>query len=310
MLVTPLPGADRGNLLNALQHVHIGAVNARGAGGMHIVRYEAYMRWAFDAVRMLRGQVVSADLEKLVLTRTFWALQAPATGLEYVARLADAELDDRVSVLEAACEDLEAQIARWSRSGVFVVPDTTFYIHHQKVEDLDLRELLGIREEPVHLLIPILVVDELDTLKESKDPWTRWRAQYTIAVIDRFLSDPTAVAVLRQEDFSPLKSGGIPRGQITVELVFDPTGHARLPIGDDELVDRAVAIQALAGRKITMITYDTGQSTRARAAGLRAVKIPRPADGDEPDGDGAQRTGKRAGRARPSPSFGPQSKPA
>jgi hypothetical protein len=36
---------------------------------------------------------------------------------------------------------------------------------------------------------------------------------------------------------------------------------------------RALAIQTLAGQPVTMITYDTGQSTRARAASLRVKKF-------------------------------------
>lgn len=55
---------------------------------------------------------------------------------------------------------------------------------------------------------------------------------------------------------------------MTVELLFDPPGHRRLPINDDELVDRALAVQSLAGR----VTFDTGQASRARAAGLQVVK--------------------------------------
>jgi hypothetical protein len=72
--------------------------------------------------------------------------------------------------------------------------------------------------------------------------------------------------------------------------VLDPPGHVRLPINGDELVDRTVAFQALAGPKITMISYDTGQSTRARAAGLRPVKIQQPRESDEPERDNAGRT--------------------
>ena len=62
-------------------------------------------------------------------------------------------------------------------------------------------------------------------------------------------------------------------GGCTVEIVFDPPGHVRLPINDDELIDRILAIQPLAGRQVTLLTYDTGQSTRARAAGLPAKKL-------------------------------------
>jgi len=59
--------------------------------------------------------------------------------------------------------------------------------------------------------------------------------------------------------------GGIPRGEVTIELVFDPPGHARLPINADEIIDRILAIQPLAGREVTLLTHDTGQPTRAQA---------------------------------------------
>jgi hypothetical protein len=272
-------------------------MNVRGGGGDHIHRYNSYMRWASDVGRTLRGQVVSRDFEWLVYTRAFWALQAhPTPGTESVRMLVDAELDERVTVLGAAYNALDLQVSRWSRHGVFVVADSSFYIKHpQKLEELDLRRLLRLRDEPVHLLLPILVVDELDKLKEHNKQHTRWRAQYTLAVLDRILRDPTSIAVLREEDYAGLGRGGIPRGEITVEVVFDPPGHTRLPIADDEIIDRAVAIQKLAGRTVWMITYDTGQSTRARAAGLNVEKIPEPPEGDEPPRDNSP----RKARSRP-----------
>ena len=64
-------------------------------------------------------------------------------------------------------------------------------------------------------------------------------------------------------------------------MVFDPPGHVRLPINDDEIIDRALTIQPLVGRPVTLLTYDTGQSTRARNAGLRVKKLTKPI-GDEP----------------------------
>jgi hypothetical protein len=297
VLITPVPGADRDNLQKGLQEVRFGAVNARGAGGDNIHRYNAYVRWASEAGRMLRSQVVSADLERLVYTRRFWTLQAhPTPATEAVGRLVDAELDERVAELEAAWKAVDQQIKRWSRHGVFVVADSSFYIKHpQKLEELDLRRLLRLREEPVHLLFPILVVDELDRLKEQSKDHTRWRARYTLAVLDRILRNPTSIATLRESDYSGLDHGEIPRGEITVEIVFDPPEHTRLPIADDEIIDRAVAIQALAGRQVRMITYDTGQSTQARAAGLEVAKIAEPPEGDEPPRNPPRTTKARGG---------------
>jgi hypothetical protein len=69
---------------------------------------------------------------------------------------------------------------------------------------------------------------------------------------------------------------------VTIEVVLDPPGHRRLPISDDEIIDRTLAIQSLAARPVPLITYDTAQSTRARGAGLKAVKLSVPL-GPEPE---------------------------
>jgi hypothetical protein len=74
---------------------------------------------------------------------------------------------------------------------------------------------------------------------------------------------------------------GLTRSEVTIEMVFDPPGHTRLSITDDEIIDRALAVESLAGRKVTLLTYDTGQSTRARNAGLQVLKL-RQEIGDEP----------------------------
>jgi hypothetical protein len=40
-------------------------------------------------------------------------------------------------------------------------------------------------------------------------------------------------------------------------------------------------MKSLAGREVTFVTYDTGQSSRGRRAGLKAIKIDQP-DGEQP----------------------------
>ena len=60
---------------------------------------------------------------------------------------------------------------------------------------------------------------------------------------------------------------------VYVEVHFDPPGHRRLPINDDELIDRALAIQIESGKDVTFLTFDTAQSTRARFAGLAVHKF-------------------------------------
>jgi hypothetical protein len=277
MLVSPIPGASRENVERTLSAVLSKLGEVRVSRTM-LDRYNNYVGWANEAARMLRTQVKGADVERLVLTRRYWLLQSLAGDVVGpVGDLVDTELDDRQAALSEAIDALRRQIQRWSPLGRFVVLDTNIYIEHpDKLEAIDLAQVLSIRGDAIHVLVPMIVVDELDNLKRSSHKKTRWRAGYTLAVLDRVLPTPTEVGVLRPEDFSALNEGGIPRGGITIEVVLDPPGHTRLPISDDEIIDRTLAAQALAGRGVTLLTYDTGQATRARAVGLEVVKLDHP----------------------------------
>ncbi|MFI1377214.1 hypothetical protein ACH4UY_35085 [Streptomyces longwoodensis] len=62
------------------------------------------------------------------------------------------------------------------------------------------------------------------------------------------------------------ESGSV-RGEISVEIVLDQPGHVRLPIADDEIVDRAVTFPVLAGRPVRLLTCDISQHTRAARPG-------------------------------------------
>jgi len=277
MLVSPRPGVRREDLLEVLRQLQFSVSNARS--GMTLVdRYNAYLGWVTEAVRMLRNRVSAADLDRLVLTRRYWMLQSMLTNVVGpVGDLVATETDERETGFREAYEALDEQIRRWSRPGMFVVPDTSFYIEHpEKLEVADFAAALGARGDEIHLLVPIVVIDELDGLKRHNDRHTRWRAGHTLGILDGVLANGTGPARLREEDFSALDTGGIPRGQITVEIVFDPPGHMRLPINDDEIIDRVLAIQPLAGRDVRLLTYDTSQSTRARAAGVPVVKLTKP----------------------------------
>ncbi|MEU7802515.1 hypothetical protein AB0B10_24970 [Micromonospora arborensis] len=67
---------------------------------------------------------------------------------------------------------------------------------------------------------------------------------------------------------------------MSVEVLLDPPGHVRLASNDDEIVDRVVAVQALAGRPVRLVTYDTKMAMRARHVGLRVHRLEQP-EGEE-----------------------------
>jgi rRNA-processing protein FCF1 len=291
MLVTLRPGVNRNNLLETLRRLHNEVINVRGGGGPTTAhkRLLAYLEWTSNAVRMLGNQVSPADLDHLVLTERCKLLLAgvgtmTSTEMEVqrvVNGLVSLKLDERVEAFDAAVQALDQRIKRWSAYGHYVVPDTSFYIEHKdKLEAVDFGSLIDVWQSPVRVLVPIVIVDELDRLKEIKDKQVKWRAGYTLAVLDRVFANSTGPARLRDGDVLP-GPDGLTRSEVTIELVFDPPGHTRLPINDDEIIDRALAIATLADRNVTLLTYDTGQSTRARSTGLPVVKL-RKEIGEEP----------------------------
>jgi hypothetical protein len=267
MPITPLPGSSRVDLLRNLGTIRDNARNLRGST---LDQWQHYMGWAVEAERLLLTQVRDADIDMLIRTPRHRVISTnPPTGRVLI----DAELDARIAALECALAEFERATNRWDEGGKLVVPDTSFFINHPtKIEETDFSNLLECREIPVRLVVPMVVVDELDSLKKAGQQQRRWRAAYAIAVLDR-VAGRGQRGRIADADFSPLERGEIPRGEVTLEILLDPPGHARLPINDDEIVDRAVTVQTTAGRDVTLITYDTGHASRGRVAGLEVRKL-------------------------------------
>jgi hypothetical protein len=278
VLIRTLPGATAGGLIHTFNEVGLLAENLRNSQyETPVGRRESYLEWVDVAVSRLRHLLPPEELDRLVTTPAFWHIQAAAAPLANgMTRTINREIDARRDVFDKLLGELNRPVERWSSLHV-VVPDASMFFRHDKLEDWNLAPLIGVEGElGIHIVIPMAVIDELDRLKESGNQFARWRAKYSLAVLDRILPDPTDFGLLRDTGFEP------GRGFINAELLIDPPGHVRLPEADDEIIDQAVTVNALAPEPITFLTYDTGQATRARARGLACRKLPDPPEGAEP----------------------------
>jgi predicted ribonuclease YlaK len=184
------------------------------------------------------------------------------------------EVEQRTAALEEAVCELVQQMDHWPAGVAYLVLDTSFYIQHpMKLEDVDFAELAQSGDADIRILVPMAVIDELDGLKQQKSGHARWRAGYTLAVLDERLYRGRGVlhASERRGDLITLEVSG--PGKVSLEVLFDAADHIRLPIMDDEIVDRARAVQAIANGFVALFTYDTGQAMRARNAGLLVRKL-------------------------------------
>ena len=241
------PGIKRGELVKTLTHVHMELGNIHGKTRV-LSEYPAhFLEWVDESVRMLRFQLPSAEIDRLLLTRRYWAIQG-AQGFES-AKLAQTEIDDRTAALGEAIEWLEATTRKWNAApGPLVIADSGFFCNHtEKIRGIPFADILELREEPIRLMLPMVVLDGLDGLKQHSNDHVRWRAGHTLGVLDE-LRDvveaphpkhvlpvvrdrvlplaleppllhlaPVVVGAPDGDELQPLLEGGSPRGVVAAE---------------------------------------------------------------------------------------------
>lgn len=277
MTLRLLPGAALHPATQALLEVETAALNLSGRGFSGDAAVYAYLEWAIESTQILRGHFEAGSVDKLLLTKRYWHSQSAGhVDLQMASRLVAIEVTERASALRRQRENLLNDVQRWSR-GKLLVLDTSALVQGPKLWEWDPSTTLGIDGVPIHLVIPILVLDELDDLKESTKQHTRNRARATLKWVAERLGG-TQSARIREGSLDRDHDNVVVRvhGEIFLDILLDEPGHRRLPIADDEIVDRASHIASASGREVTLITDDVSQAYRARLAGLSVSMVEEP----------------------------------
>ncbi len=226
--------------------------------------YASYLRWANDAAQQLAQLVSDGDVTRLVLSPRHWApVTIDPAANEALMSLVQLEIDQVRRRLEAARVELGEAVARWAgHQGQLVVADTNVYLHHRdEFVDIDWHAPLDLRSDgQVNLVLPLLVVDELDRHKRSQQ---RARAGNALRHVNELFSDPGSTVTLAPGPDKPVR----------MHLLLDRPGHVRLADADAELIDRCRALRAVAGRDVALVTFDTGIVLRTRAAGVTSCRL-------------------------------------
>ncbi|WP_196255730.1 PIN domain-containing protein [Micromonospora sp. WMMC415] len=281
MLVTLTPGVDRDRVLELLRSASIEISNNYG-------KQDGYVRWALDVGRMLRGQIARSDLDQLLFTPAFYRLVDPVLmGTPQGFQLLEAEISERQAALTSAFETLQEQIGTWTATAgkVLAVVDSSVFLSHPAwtqdddptavIASIPWAEELGVGCDDVLLVLPEVVIREFDRLKESGNQKSRHRASVTLAVVDKLLPHPYGTVTIRLKDNDwgeVAERGEMPRGAVQLRMFYDDLAHRPLSDPDAEIVDRAVAVQTLAGKPVRLVTMDTGMGLNARRAGLLVTK--------------------------------------
>jgi predicted ribonuclease YlaK len=157
--------------------------------------------------------------------------------------------------------------------GRIVVADTSFFHHHpEKLDEIDLSEVLESREAPIGLVVPMVVIDELEKQKNASQKHIRWRSPVTLAVIERTAGRSGIRQVARGRLLRPPRWRNPQRRPVARRAVRSARTQTA---ADQRRRDRRtarLAVQLLSGKGVTFLTYDTNPTLRARHAGLTDVR--------------------------------------
>lgn len=269
MSLRPVPGTSGERLAALLIDAENALRNVQGAGTSSYELYNAYLNWSSAQIRMLGPAVTQETLDVLITTRRHWALHAldPAAKGPALSGLVTTEIEQQVRVIASAREQLTDQMRQYDGVDLILIPDTNVYLHSRATFDMvDWHETVADSELRLRVLVPLLVIDELDRAKRRKDPVDgngktsiRTRARVTLKAMEELLTSHQGARRVRGASF---------------DLLAERPGHTRLPDPDSELVDQARSLSDLSGVPVAIITSDTGMRVRASANGVDARPTP------------------------------------
>ncbi|MEN8707732.1 MAG: PIN domain-containing protein [Nocardioides marinisabuli] len=272
--VVPLPGVPLEEALKLLRYwraelncVHQGSAEES---------LQAYQRWAPRASENLGLTLELIDLESLIATSRHDTLLHLHAGDSHplINGLISAEVADRkrafdvlidsLNVLERRCKALPRSTYDYS----VLVPDTNVFLHQdQRFDAIDWKKIASHHSE-VRVVVPMVVVRELDrhkrsasnnTVSRSNKETVRDRARWSGRELGKLLAHPDNVVTIVPD--------------VSLELLLDPVNHVRNPDPDSELIERVAALKGVAGRRMAIVTSDNGMRFAAAVAGVDVISL-------------------------------------
>jgi PIN domain len=230
-------------------------------------RKDAFLNWCEDQARpnleslLDPGEEILAELESAYHRLAL----APQMTLRRLNGMLNREYTIWDQRLRRAEEELQSQKKLAGRPGHPVVLDTSVLMEGEPFLTFGWHALTpALASGPIRLIVPILVVEELDDLLHDPKGDRRQKAR-------------SATRELWQlHGARPTDPASLPgQADVTIEVLLDGDWHQRRPNNDAEIIDQALQVYELAGKATLLVSCDYRQLYRAAAVGLPAVLMPR-----------------------------------
>ncbi|MGW1715413.1 PIN domain-containing protein [Streptomyces sp. NPDC002156] len=221
---------------------------------------DGYLSWVEDAERHFRSLFADDIMTDGLYTAAYWEIRRIVQATPRPYPLIHGEVDNQVRRIDAALVQI-ARIREFaSHPGAIVVTDTSAFIQGEIFTDFAWPTKMGIKG-PVRLVVPIIVVEELDKLKDTGNTTAGDKAR---KVLKRLREKHRAAGQIFP---APV------RDKVTIEVLLDDEGHQRLSIPDDEIIRQAIKIQQMVTGEVTLACVDASMEFRALAKGLKVFEV-------------------------------------
>lgn len=249
-------GQDPREVIKVLRHLRIQLSNAVSSGGWEA--RDAYVSAIESAEVQMRNLWVGTEWLERLMSERYWRIRElhreslrPVPLIRHEAEHQIVWLDELTQELKVQAQEDEAA----DPAAVRAILDTNVHLHFRPFTDIDWpREL---RQPSVRLVVPLLVIRELDDHKNEGGKIGH-RAATRLEAMRRLLAGKGRGPV------------GIRQG-VTLEVLLDPRRHEPQPNNDEEILARAEALSARLGGPLMLITGDLSMQLRAEARGLQVA---------------------------------------
>lgn len=241
--------------IDQLQRLHTQGGNVYGS----MDPFMDYVEWIDKVEGYLRYLLVDEGTATRLLSPRYWKL-VESGAPKYAGRLLRTELEVQRASLTAMLSELKELQGLGDRAGRLVVLDTNVLLHFQRIDLINWHDIAG-ESGPIRLVIPVLVLDELDDKRYTGSEDVRKRARTALRPLNDRLAD------LESRGWAAVGDG------VTVEYLLSG-GDSQPQNPDSDILDQAELLRHATGREVTVVTGDHGMRARSVARGLKVATMP------------------------------------
>lgn len=273
MMIELHPEAKATEAIAQLRDLRSKLEGIRGSGASPQELLNRWREWSAQALLQGASILSGASTSRLLIGDRFELLhlvslrdQAPT-----IASLVNAELQLRIDTLNASISEIE-EFHR-SLSDLVIVIDTSVMMNAgPRLAKIKWDDVVNKSARKASLVVPIRVVEELDSLKDRGSADQKGDARHALKWLSDTMGGRAARVLFPPEVEKSDSEPGAPAGQANIRVLVDDLSRVALVDGDRDIIDRAIQLKPYTERVI-LVTMDLAMTFRARALGLDAVRL-------------------------------------